>query len=281
MRRNEGRLGAPGSYCACVVLPLAVGESVVLGDGEPAVLVPPPPVVVVVVGGVGSADVVGGVDVLVFVGGGFGEEVVAGGGLPVSSRGGGGGSAWVTTVVVVLPSGLTETTVVGALEDVVADSLDGTPPTVDGPLDDGVFGTVCRPACEVPWPPMPPVPPAVVAGSGPASSATAANAVATTRPATPSTTYPVRFGLLLFGGAVSILVTGEFEADPSGRGIAGSSGVRERRGRGRESITAFPGGGTREDDLGGEVITVGAAFAQVVGLRDHCAESKSPERMKA
>ncbi len=266
-----------------MVLPLALGESVVLGDGAPPVLELPP----VVVDGGGSSVVdgggvvVGGLGVVVLVGG-FGEEVVTGGGLPVSLRGGGGGSAWVTTVVVVLPSGLTETTVVGALgDDVVADSLDGTPPTVDGPLDDGVFGTVCRPACEVPWPPVPPVPPAVVAGSGPASSATAANAVATTSPATPSTTYPVRFGLLLFGGAVSILVTGEFEADPSGRGIAGSSGVRERRGRGRESITASPGGGTREDDLGGEVITVGAAFAQVVGLCDHCAESKSPERMKA
>lgn len=270
-------------YCARVVLPLAVGESVVLGDGEPAVLVPPPLDGGVVVGSgdvVGVVLEVGGLGVVVLAGG-FGVLEETGGGLPVSSRGGGGGSAWVTTVVVVLPSGLTETTVVGALDDVVGDSLDGTPPTVDGPLDDGVFGTVCRPACEVPWPPVPPVPPAVVAGSGPASSATAANAVATTSPATPSTTYPVRFGLLLFGGAVSILVTGEFEADPSGRGIAGSSGVRERRGRGRESITAFPGGGTREDDLGGEVITVGAAFAQVVGLCDHCAESKSPERMKA
>jgi hypothetical protein len=87
--------------------------------------------------------------------------------------------------------------------------------------------------------------------------------------------------LLLFGGAVSILVTCELDADPSGRGIAGSSGVREGAVRGRESITAFPGGGTREDDLGGEVITVGALFAQVVGLRDHCAQSKCPERMKA
>lgn len=275
-------LGRLGSYCACVVLPLAVGESVVLGDGEPAVLVPPP-VVVVVVGGVGSSDVVGGGVDFVVVGGGFGLDGGGdtGGGLPpVSLRGGGGGSAWVTTVVVVLPSGLIETTVVGALDDVVADSLVGAP-TVDGLLDDGVLGTVCRPACEVPWPPVPPVPPAVLAGSGPASSATAANAVATTSPATPSTTYPVRFGLLLFGGAVSTLVTCELEADPSGRGIAGSSGVRERRGRGRESITASPGGGTREDDLGGEVITVGAAFAQVVGLRDHCAQSESPERMKA
>lgn len=218
-----------GPHCACAVLPLPVGEPVVLGDGAPPVLELPP--VVVVVGGVGSSDVVGGgVDFVVV--GGFGVDcgVDCGGGLPpVSSRGGGGGgSAWVTTVVVVLPSGLTETTVVGALDAVVADALVGTPPTVDGPLDDdGVLGTVCRPACEVPWPPVPPVLPAVVAGSGPASSATAANAVATTNPATPSTTYPVRFGLLLFGGAVSILVTGELEADPSGRGIAGSSGVRE------------------------------------------------------
>lgn len=204
-----------------------------LGDGEPAVLVPPPPVVLVggsgvVVGG-GVVDV-GGLGVV--VGGGFecDGDGDCGGGLPVSSRGGGGGSAWVTTVVVVLPSGLTDTTVVGALDDVVAEVLGGTLPMVDGPADDGVFGTVWRPACEVPWPPVPPVPPAVVAGSGPASSATAANAVATTRPATPSTTYPVRFGLLLFGGAVSILVTGEFEADPSGRGITGSSGFGKARG---------------------------------------------------
>lgn len=202
-----------------------------LGDGAPPVLELPP--VVVVVGGVGSSDVLGGVEVVVLVVvGGFGLDGGwdTGGGLPpVSLRGGGGGSAWVTTVVVVLPSGLTDTTVVGALDDVVADSLVGAP-TVDGPADDGVFGTVCRPACEVPWPPVPPVLPAVLAGSGPASSATAANAVATTSPATPSTTYPVRFGLLLFGGAVSILVTCELEAVPSGRGIAGSSGVRERRG---------------------------------------------------
>jgi hypothetical protein len=206
---------------------------VVVGDGEPAVLVPPPLGVVlvgvgVVVGG-GVVDV-GGLGVVLV--GGFGV-VDTGGGLPVSSRGGGGGEAWVTTVVVVLPSGLTDTTVVGALGDVVADSLDDGPPTVDGPVEDGVFGTVCRPACEVPWPPVPPVPPAVPAGSGPASSATAANAVATTRPATPSTTYPVRFGLLLFGGAVSILVTCELDADPSGRGITGSSGGSGRLGKRR------------------------------------------------
>jgi hypothetical protein len=49
----------------------------------------------------------------------------------------------------------------------------------------------------------------------------------------------------------------------------------------RESITACPGGGTREGDLGGEAITVGAVFAQVVGLRDHGAQSICPERMKA
>ncbi|WP_290049894.1 hypothetical protein [Amycolatopsis solani] len=155
--------------------------------------------------------------------GGFGVVVTGGGLSPVSLRGGGGG--WVTSVVVVLPSGLTDTTVVGALDDVVAEVLVGAP-TVDGPDGDGVFGTVCRPACEVPWPPVPPVPPAVVAGSGPASSATAANAVATTSPATPSTTYPVRFGLLLLGGAVSILVIRELESDPSGRGIQAPWGFR-------------------------------------------------------
>jgi hypothetical protein len=212
-----------------VVLPLAVGASLVVGDGEPALLVPPPEGDGVVVGVVvvGSGVVVGGV--VLGVDGGVVLGVDCGGGLPVSSRGGGGGSAWVTTVVVVLPSGLIDTTVLGAVVD-VADDSDVGAPAVDGPDGDGVFGAVCRPACEVPWPPVPPVPPAVVAGSGPASSATAANAVATTRPATPSTTYPVRFGLLLFGGAVSILVTCELEADPSGRGIAGSSGVRERRG---------------------------------------------------
>jgi hypothetical protein len=212
-----------------VVLPPAVGESVVLCDGEPAVLVPPPVGDGVVVGGVvvGSGVVVGGV--VLVVGGGVVFGVVCGGGLPVSSRGGGGGSAWVTTVVVVLPSGLIDTTVLGTVEE-VADDSDVGAPAVDGPVDDGVLGTVCRPACEVPWPPMPPVLPAVVAGSGPASSATAANAVATTRPATPSTTYPVRFGLLLFGGAVSILVTCELDADPSGRGITGSSGGSGRLG---------------------------------------------------
>jgi hypothetical protein len=160
--------------------------SVGVAVGAPPVLVSPLEggVVVglgVVVGG-GVVDV-GGLGVVLV--GGFGVVVVTGGGLsPVSLRGGGG--AWVTIVVVVLPSGLTETTVVGAVEDVADDSV-GTPPTVEGPLV-GVFGTVCRPAWDVPWPPVPPVPPAVPAGSGPASSATAANAVATTRPATPSTT---------------------------------------------------------------------------------------------
>jgi hypothetical protein len=225
--------GGRNFYCACVVLPLADGESLVLGDGEPALLVPPPVGDGVVVGGVvvGSGDVVGGV--VLGVDGGVVFGVVCGGGLPVSSRGGGGGSAWVTTVVVVLPSGLIDTTVLGVADDVADDDADVGAPAVDGPVDDGVFGTVCRPACEVPCPPVPPVPPAVLAGSGPASSATAANAVATTRPATPSTTYPVRFGLLLFGGAVSILVTCELDADPSGRGIAGSSGVREGAVRGR------------------------------------------------
>ncbi|GAB3156952.1 hypothetical protein GCM10027258_64370 [Amycolatopsis stemonae] len=214
------------------VAPPEADVPVVVGDGEPAVLVPPPLGGVEVGAGdvVGSGDEVGGVVVLVVVGGGFCDEGGGefGGGLPVSSRGGGGG--WVTRVVVVLPSGLTDTTVVGTLDGVVAGALVGMPPSVDGVADDGVFDTVCRPPREVPWPPVPPVPPAVPAMSGPASSATAANAVATTSPATPSTTYPVRFGLLLFGGAVSILVTGEFEADPSGRGIAGSSGVRESAG---------------------------------------------------
>jgi hypothetical protein len=61
----------------------------------------------------------------------------------------------------------------------------------------------------------------------------------------------------------------------------GRGAVFSKMQRGRESITASPGGGTREDDLGGEAITVGALFAQVVGLRDHCAQSKCPERMKA
>jgi hypothetical protein len=226
-----------------VVLP---DDSTEVAVGEPPVLVPPP---VVVVDGGGSAvvDVGGGGGVEVVEGGGFGCEtdVCWGGGVvpPVSPRGG-GGEAWVTTVVVVLPSGLTDTSVVGALDDVEAGSVVGTPPTVEGPVDDGVFGTVCSPACEVPWPPVPPVLPAVLAAPGPASSATAANAVATTSPATPSTTYPVRFGLLLFGGAVSILVRGELAADPSGRDIAGSSGVREEaRCEAGESITAFPGGG--------------------------------------
>jgi hypothetical protein len=221
-------------------------DSAVVAVGEPPVLELPP--VVVLVGGVSVGEGVvvvgeGVIDLLVV--GGFGMELDAGGGLPpVSPRGGGGGEAWVTTVVVVLPSGLTDTSVVGALDDVGADSVVGTPPTVDGPVDDGVLGRVCRPACDVPWPPVPPVLPAVLAAPGPASSATAANAVATTSPATPSTTYPVRFGLLLFGGAVSILVRGELAADPSGRGIAGSSGVREEaRCEAGESITAFPGGG--------------------------------------
>ncbi|RSD24002.1 hypothetical protein EIY87_05510 [Amycolatopsis eburnea] len=206
--------------------------------GVPPVLVPPPPVVVVggvsdVVGG-GVVVVVGGFGVVVT--GGFGVVVCGGGLPPVSLRGGGGG--WVTSVVVVLPSGLTDTTVVGALEDVVADSVVGAP-TVDGPAEDGVAGTVCRPACEVPWPPVPPVPPAVVAGPGPASSATAANAVATTRPATPSTTYPVRFGLLLLGGAVSILVI------PSGRGIQAPWGnFGEARARSVTGHCARGGGAT-------------------------------------
>jgi hypothetical protein len=214
-------------HCACVGPPVEL-EDVPLGvaDGAPLVLVPPPPVVVVGSGEgvvVGVVGVVGGV--LVVDGGGVLVGVVCGGGLaPVSLRGG-GGEAWVTTVVVVLPSGLTDTTVVGALEDGADDSVDGTPPTVEGPLT-GVLGAVCRPACDVPWPPVPPVPPAVPARSGPASSATAANAVATTRPATPSTTYPVRFGLLLLGGAVSILVIRELESDPSGRGIQAPWGFR-------------------------------------------------------
>jgi hypothetical protein len=206
---------------------------VVLDDGAPAELEPPPPAGVVgVVGVVGVTGVVGVVDgdeggdglVVGVVG------VTGGGLLPVSLRGGGSGD-WVTTVVVVLPSGLTDTTVVGALDDVGLDVV-GAPLEVAGSLDDdGVAGSVCTPAGRVPWPPGPPVPPAVVAGPGPASSATAANAVATTSPATPSTTYPVRFGLLLLGGAVSILVIRELESDPAGRGIRGSLGdFGERRG---------------------------------------------------
>ncbi|WP_410642113.1 hypothetical protein [Amycolatopsis sp. lyj-346] len=194
-----------------------------LGEGAPAELEPPPGVVV----GVGSLDVGGVGDGVVVTGGfelegGVGCWLVTGGGLPpVSLRGGGGGEGWVTTVVVVLPSGLTDTTVVGVLDDVGLDVV-GAPLEVDGSLDDGLAGSVCTPAGRVPWPPGPPVPPAVVAGPGPASSATAANAVATTSPATPSTTYPVRFGLLLLGGAVSILVIRELESDPAGRGIRGS-----------------------------------------------------------
>jgi hypothetical protein len=201
---------------------------VVLDEGAPAELEPPPDGVV----GVGSLEVgvvgvvVGGGVIDVF-GGGVTDECVGGGLSPVSLRGGGGGGgeAWVTTVVVVLPSGLTDTTVVGALEDEGLDVV-GAPLEVDGPLDDGLAGSVWTPAGTVPWPPGPPVPPAVLAGVGPASSATAANAVATTSPATPSTTYPVRFGLLLFGGAVSILVTRELESDPSGRGIQAPWGFR-------------------------------------------------------
>ncbi len=204
---------------------------VVLDDGAPAELEPPPPAVVV---GAGVLDVVGVTGVVAgeegVVGGGVGCWLVTGGGLPpVSLRGGGGAGDWVTTVVVVLPSGLTDTTVVGALDDVGLDVV-GAPLEVAGSLDDGVAGSVWTPAGRVPWPPGPPVPPAVVAGPGPASSATAANAVATTSPATPSTMYPVRFGLLLLGGAVSILVIRELESDPAGRGIRGSLGISGRRG---------------------------------------------------
>jgi hypothetical protein len=207
-----------------VGLPVEPDVSVVVAVGEPPVLVPPPVVVeggsVVVLGG-GVVDV-GGLGVVLVVGG-FWVGVVCGGG----SLRGGGVEACVTTVVVVLPSGLTETTVVGALDDGVSDG-DGAPPRVVGPPGvEAVVGVVCRPACDVPWPPVPPVPPAVLARSGPASSATAANAVATTSPATPSTTYPVRFGLLLFGG-VSILVTRELESDPSGRGIQAPWGCGKR-----------------------------------------------------
>ncbi|NBH10012.1 hypothetical protein GTY80_43070, partial [Amycolatopsis sp. SID8362] len=81
--------------------------------GAPPVLVPPPvgvvdggSVVGVVGGVVGVVD--GGFEVVV---GGFGGVVCGGGLPPVSLRGGGGG--WVTSVVVVLPSGLTDTSVVG------------------------------------------------------------------------------------------------------------------------------------------------------------------------
>ncbi|MFF1608764.1 hypothetical protein ACFVYA_13365 [Amycolatopsis sp. NPDC058278] len=192
--------------------------------GVPPVLVPPPDGVVGVEVGAGVVGVVvGGFSELgeADVGGVNGGDVTGGGLPPVSMRGGGGGDGWVTTVVVVLPSGLTDTTVVGALGDVGFDVV-GAPLEVAGSLGDGVAGSVCTPAGTVPWPPGPPVPPAVVAGTGPASSATAANAVATTSPATPSTTYPVRFGLLLLGGAVSILVIRELESDPAGRGIRGS-----------------------------------------------------------
>ncbi|MEV6878162.1 hypothetical protein [Amycolatopsis sp. NPDC051128] len=192
--------------------------SVVLAEGAPAELEPPP-------GVVGSVGEVVGVVGVVVTGGlvevgvvGFGGDVVAGGGLPPVSPRGGGVEERGTTVVVVLPSGLTDTTVVGVLGDVGAEVV-GSPPTVEGPVEDGVFDSVRTPAGTVPWPPGPPVPPAVPAGTGPASPATAANAVETTSPATPSTTYPVRFGLLLRGGAVSILVTRELESDPSGRGI--------------------------------------------------------------
>ncbi|SEC12035.1 hypothetical protein SAMN04489727_2639 [Amycolatopsis tolypomycina] len=205
---------------------------VVLDVGAPAELEPPPDG-----GGSDEVEVVGGGDdvvvgvVLVVVGGCVGCWLVAGGGLPpVSPRGGRGGDVCVTTVVVVLPSGLTETTVVGVLVDVGLDVV-GAPLEVDGSVDDGVAGSVWTPAGRVPWPPGPPVPPAVDAGPGPASSATAANAVATTSPATPSTTYPVRFGLLLLGGAVSILVIRELESDPAGRGIRGSLGNGEARSR--------------------------------------------------
>lgn len=204
-----------------------VPAPVVLDEGAPAELEPPPDGVVGDVGSVvGVVGVVVGGVVDVF-GGGVTDECVGGGLSPVSLRGGGGGGgeACVTTVVVVLPSGLTDTTVVGALEDVGLDVV-GAPLEVGGPLDDGLAGRVCTPAGTVPWPPGPPVPPAVLAGAGPASSATAANAVATTSPATPSTMYPVRFGLLLLGGAVSILVTRELEADPSGRGIQAPWGFR-------------------------------------------------------
>ncbi len=218
---------------------------VVLDEGAPAELEPPPVDDVVVGGGVtgvvgvvvGGFSELGGAD----VGGVYGGGETGGGLPPVSMRGGGGGDGWVTTVVVVLPSGLTDTTVVGALGDVGFDVVGAPLDEVAGSLGDGVAGRVCTPAGTVPWPPGPPVPPAVVAGIGPASSATAANAVATTSPATPSTTYPVRFGLLLLGGAVSILVIRELESDPAGRGIRGSLGKGRRhsfemarRGRKRE-----------------------------------------------
>ncbi|MFT7868635.1 MULTISPECIES: hypothetical protein [Amycolatopsis] len=201
-----------------------------LDDGAPAELEPPAG------GGVLEVTEVVGVVLVGFSGleevevGVVTGVVVTGGGLPpVSMRGGGGGAGWVTTVVVVLPSGLTDTTVVGTLGDVGFDGA-GAPLEVAGSVDDGVAGSVWTPAGTVPWPPGPPVPPAVEAGTGPASSATAANAVATTSPATPSTTYPVRFGLLLLGGAVSILVIRELESDPAGRGIRGSLGNSGRRG---------------------------------------------------
>ncbi|ADJ43710.1 hypothetical protein AMES_1886 [Amycolatopsis mediterranei S699] len=206
-----------------------------LDEGAPAELEPPPVDDVVVGGGVtgvvgvvvGGFSELGGAD----VGGVYGGDETGGGLPPVSMRGGGGGGAgWVTTVVVVLPSGLTDTTVVGTLGDVALDGVGAPLEGVAGALDDGVAGSVRTPAGTVPWPPGPPVPPAVVAGTGPASSATAANAVATTSPATPSTTYPVRFGLLLLGGAVSILVIRELESDPAGRGIRGSLGNSGRRG---------------------------------------------------
>lgn len=246
---------------------------VVLDAGAPAELEPPPAGLVVVVGS--GEDVVGVVvgGVVDVFGGGV-TDVCTGGGLsPVSLRGGGGGGeACVTTVVVVLPSGLTDTTVVGALEDEGLDVV-GAPLEVAGSLDDGLVGSVCTPAGTVPWPPGPPVPPAVLAGTGPASSATAANAVATTSPATPSTTYPVRFGLLLLGGAVSILVTRELESDPSGRGIRGSLGISGRRGA-EVVYRAKPRRGT---DLGGEAITGSWVFAQVVALIRYCARSVDPE----
>ncbi|MDX3193025.1 hypothetical protein PV458_31855 [Streptomyces sp. MN03-5084-2B] len=222
----------------------------VLDEGAPAELEPPAG------GGVGVVLGVTGVVGVVLGGfsgleevdvGGVNGGVVAGGGLPpVSLRGGGGGEVWVTTVVVVLPSGLTDTTVVGTL-GVVGLDVAGAPLEVAGSVDDGVADGVWTPAAgTVPWPPGPPVPPAVEAGTGPASSATAANAVATTSPATPSTTYPVRFGLLLLGGAVSILVIRELESDPAARGIRGSLGkgrARARPGNGACPVEHSRGGG--------------------------------------
>jgi hypothetical protein len=97
----------------------------------------------------------------------------------------------------------------------------GVPVVLTGPVVSLGREVVSTPAGEVPRP-TDPGPPALVEAPGPASSATAANAVATTSPATPTTTQPPRPGRVLepLGGATEILVLD----DPAGRDISAPRG---------------------------------------------------------